>query len=134
MASITTREDCLRFDATDSLASFRERFSLPEGIIYLDGNSLGALPKAAPERALDVIAREWGTDLIASWNTNDWFDLPVRIGAKLAKLVGGESGACVATDTTSINVFKALGAALDIQREDHPERRVIVCASSPTPA
>lgn len=126
MASITTREDCLRFDATDSLASFRERFSLPEGIIYLDGNSLGALPKAAPERALDVIAREWGTDLIASWNTNDWFDLPVRIGAKLAKLVGGESGACVATDTTSINVFKALGAALDIQREDHPERRVIV--------
>ena len=92
MASITTREDCLRLDATDALASFRERFSLPEGIIYLDGNSLGALPKAAPERALDVIAREWGTDLITSWNTNDWFDLPVRIGAKLAKLVGGESG------------------------------------------
>ncbi len=126
MTGIITREDCLRLDASDSLASFRERFSLPEGVIYLDGNSLGALPKAAAERAREVIAREWGTDLIASWNTNDWFDLPVRIGAKLAKLVGGESGACVATDTTSINVFKALGAALDIQREDHPERRVIV--------
>ena len=126
MTGITTREDCLRADAIDALAPFRERFSLPEGIIYLDGNSLGALPKAAAERARDVIAREWGTDLIASWNTNDWFDLPVRIGTKLAKLVGGESGACVATDTTSINVFKALGAALDIQREDHPERRVIV--------
>lgn len=109
MASITTREDCLRLDATDSLAPFRERFSLPEGIIYLDGNSLGALPKAAPERARDVIAREWGTDLIASWNTNDWFDLPVRIGTKLAKLVGGESGACVATDTTSITCSRRWG-------------------------
>ena len=125
-APLTSREDCLRADAADTLAPFRERFSLPEGIIYLDGNSLGALPKAAAERARDVIEREWGTDLIASWNTNDWFDLPVRIGAKLAKLVGGESGACVATDTTSINVFKALGAALEIQRELHPERRVIV--------
>ena len=126
VSTLTTREACVHADAADALASFRERFSLPQGIIYLDGNSLGALPKAAGERARDVIDREWGTDLIASWNTNDWFDLPVRIGAKLAKLLGGETGACVATDTTSINVFKALGAALEIQRERHPERRVIV--------
>lgn len=125
-ARLSTREECVAADARDALAHFRDRFDLPEGIVYLDGNSLGVLPKAAPARASEVIHQEWGTDLIGSWNTHHWFDLPVRIGAKIADLVGGTAGACVATDTTSLNVFKALGAALDIQRQDHPERRVII--------
>lgn len=123
---LDTREACVAADVNDPLGSFRDRFSLPDGIIYLDGNSLGVLPKGAPERASHVIHQEWGTDLIGSWNKNHWFDLPARIGGKLADLLGGTEGACVATDTTSLNVFKALGAALDIQRQDHPERRVII--------
>lgn len=124
--SLDSREACLAADAADPLATFRDRFALPEGIIYLDGNSLGVLPKEAPARAAQVIHEEWGTDLIGSWNTHHWFDLPVRIGAKIATLIGGEGGECVATDTTSINLFKALGAALEIQRTEHPERRVII--------
>lgn len=84
------------------------------------------MPRAAAERAQHVLAQEWGTDLIASWNINHWFELPTRIGTKIARLVGGERGGCVATDTTSINLFKALSAALRIQREDAPARRVIV--------
>lgn len=121
-----TREDCVAADGRDPLAAYKEKFLLPEGIIYLDGNSLGVLPKGALERATQVIEQEWGRDLIGSWNKHHWFDLPVRIGDKLSQLLGGTGGACVATDTTSINVFKALGAALEIQREDHPERRVII--------
>ncbi|QIM18977.1 kynureninase [Leucobacter coleopterorum] len=120
------REDCVAADRNDPLAEYRDRFSLPEGVIYLDGNSLGVLPKEAPARAAQVIAEEWGEGLVRSWNTHHWFDLPVRIGGKLARLIGGTAGECVATDTTSINVFKTLGAALDMQREDHPERRVII--------
>ncbi|MBK0421228.1 kynureninase [Leucobacter sp. CSA2] len=126
MSELTTREACVAADAADPIAHFRERFTLPDGLIYLDGNSLGVLPAAAPARAADVVTREWGTDLIGSWGKNDWFETPVRIGEKLARLLGGSEGAAVATDTTSINVFKALGAAIGIQAEDHPERRVIV--------
>lgn len=125
--SLCTRDDALAADAADPLAGFRDQFTLPDGVVYLDGNSLGVLPRAAAARAGEVIEREWGQDLIGSWNKHGWFDLPVRIGEKIARLVGGEgSGSCVATDTTSINVFKALGAALAIQRQDHPDRRVIV--------
>lgn len=124
--ALETREACVAADAADDLVAYRERFQVPEGIIYLDGNSLGVLPKEAPARAEEVIHGEWGRDLIGSWNKNHWFDLPLRIGEKIAKLVGGERGACVATDTTSINVFKALGSALELQSEKHPERRVIL--------
>lgn len=123
---IENREDCVAADRQDPLAHYRDRFTLPEGVIYLDGNSLGVLPTEAPARAARVIAEEWGQGLVRSWNSHHWFDLPVRIGDKLARLIGGTAGQCVATDTTSINVFKTLGAALDMQREDHPERRVIV--------
>jgi len=122
----STRAACTAADLTDPLAGFRDEFQLPEGVIYLDGNSLGAMPRAAGERAREVLEREWGHDLIRSWNKNHWFDLPTRIGAKIGELIGGGEGGCVATDTTSINVFKALGAALRIQRRDHPERRAIV--------
>lgn len=122
----TTREECRQADSDDELASLRDDFALPEGVIYLDGNSLGALPRAAAARAAFVVAQEWGTDLIGSWNKHHWFELPVRIGEKINRLIGGDDGGCVATDTTSINVFKALSCALGLQRDDAGHRRVIV--------
>ncbi len=121
-----TRETCLRADQADPLRKYRDQFALPDDVIYLDGNSLGARPKAAAARAADVVEREWGTDLIASWNTNQWFNLPVRIGTKVGQLIGGSGGQCVVTDTTSVNVFKALAAALRLQESDRPGRRVIL--------
>ena len=121
-----TRAVCVEADAQDPLAGFRDEFLLPEGVVYLDGNSLGARPTGALERAAEVIEREWGNDLIASWNTHDWFELPKRIGAKIGRLVGGERGGCVVSDTTSINLFKVLAAALRIQEQAAPERRIIV--------
>lgn len=124
--ALTTREACLATDQSDPLAKHRSEFALPKGVIYLDGNSLGPLPKAARSRALHVLEEEWGRDLISSWNTNDWFKMPYRIGAKIGELIGGGAGECVVTDTTSINVFKALAAALRIQQQDAPDRRVIV--------
>lgn len=125
-ATPVTREDCVAADRTDVLAAMRDRFVLPDGVIYLDGNSLGVLPVGAAERAADVVSREWGSDLIRSWNDNDWFEAPVRIGQKIANLIGGAGGGCVATDTTSLNLFKVVSAALAIQRRDAPERRVVV--------
>lgn len=122
----TTREECVQADLDNELAGLRDEFALPDGVIYLDGNSLGALPRAVPERVAFVVGQEWGTDLIGSWNKHHWFDLPVRIGAKLNRLIGGGDGECVATDTTSVNVFKALSAAIRLQRQDAPHRRVIV--------
>ena len=109
---MTSRHDCVALDAADTLAPLREQFDLPEGVIYLDGNSLGARPKAALERARQVLATEWGTDLIRSWNKAGWFDLPARLGDKLAPLVGAAPGEIVVTDSTSINLFKVLAAAL----------------------
>ncbi|MCS3803438.1 kynureninase [Chromobacterium alkanivorans] len=121
-----TRETCLAADQQDPLAGFRQRFELPANTIYLDGNSLGVLPKSALERSQQVITREWGHDLIRSWNTAGWFELPSRLGDKLAPLLGAGPGETVVTDTTSLNLFKALAAALRIQRQAHPERKVIL--------
>lgn len=122
----TEREDCIAADAADSLSHFRERFILPEDVIYLDGNSLGPRPVGALERVQDVVRDEWGEGLIRSWNTAGWFDLPGRLGDKLAQLIGGRSGETIVTDTTSLNLFKALASAIRIQQVDHPEKRVIV--------
>jgi kynureninase len=125
---VMNRDDCLALDAADPLAPLRNEFDLPEGVIYLDGNSLGALPKAALQRAQQVIGQEWGNDLIRSWNKAGWFDLPARLGNKLAPLIGADAGEVVITDSTSINLFKALAAALDLQagRPDAARRKVIV--------
>ncbi len=124
---MTTRTDCLALDAEDPLAPLRARFDLPPGVIYLDGNSLGARPTTALARATEVIAREWGEGLIRSWNTAGWFDLPKRLGDRLAPLIGARAGEVVITDSTSLNLFKALAAALEMQAH-HPgaPRRVIV--------
>ncbi len=122
----TDRATLQEADRTDVLAGFRERFSLPEGVIYLDGNSLGPLPLGAAERAAEVINNEWAHGLIRSWNTAGWFELPTRLGDKLAKLIGGNDGETVVTDTTSLNLFKALASAVRIQQQDAPGRRVIL--------
>src|SRR5215472_4747200 len=93
--SITSRADAVARDEADKLAAFRERFLLPEGMIYLDGNSLGPLPKATPERVRQVVEEEWGQDLITSWNKHRWIDLPTRIGDKIGRLIGAASGEVV---------------------------------------
>jgi kynureninase len=124
---MTNRDDCLAMDGRDSLASLRNQFFLPEDVIYLDGNSLGARPRAALERARQAVEMEWGVDLVRSWNKAGWFDLPVKLGDKLAPLIGAGPGEVVVSDSTSINLFKALAAALHIQAgHDGSERRKII--------
>jgi kynureninase len=110
------RKHCEDLDRRDPLARFRERFVLPEGVLYLDGNSLGPLLKSIPERLRHVVEREWGQGLIRSWNAARWIDLPQRIGDKIAPLLGVGRGEVVAADSTSVNLFKLLSAALDLQR------------------
>ena len=130
-----TRHDCVLMDQADPLADLKNEFDLPAGVIYLDGNSLGARPKAALQRALHVIQQEWGTDLIRSWNKAGWFELPSTLGDKLATLIGAGPGEVVVTDTTSINLFKALAAALQIQasQPQAAQRKVIVTGRSNFP-
>jgi kynureninase len=131
---MTTRLDCVARDARDPLAPLRAHFALPADVIYLDGNSLGARPKAALARAQDVIAREWGQDLIRSWNTAGWVDLPKRLGDRLAPLIGARAGEVVVTDSTSLNLFKALAAALHMQANGPAAaRRVLVTERSNFP-
>ena len=121
-----SRDECVSRDADDPLASFRDEFELPPGVIYLDGNSLGARPRSASEVARRVVEDEWGAGLIRSWNTAGWFSLPGRLGDQLSVIIGGGSGETVVTDTTSLNLFKVLAASLRIAEVDHPGRRVIV--------
>ncbi|MCS3420844.1 kynureninase [Pseudomonas sp. BIGb0450] len=130
---MTTRTHCLTLDAQDPLAPLRNQFALPAGVIYLDGNSLGARPVAALARAQAVIAEEWGNGLIRSWNSAGWADLAQRLGNRLAPLIGARDGEVVITDTTSINLFKVLSAALTVQRERAPSRKVIVSEASNFP-
>jgi len=130
---MTTRSHCQALDAQDPLAPLRRQFALPEGVIYLDGNSLGARPVAALARAQQVIAQEWGNGLIRSWNSAGWADLSQRLGNRLAPLIGARDGEVVITDTTSINLFKVLSAALSVQRQRHPGRKVIVSEASNFP-
>ena len=91
-----TLHDCELLDLQDPLRSLREQFDLPEGVVYLDGNSLGVLPKQTPARVAHAVAHEWGHDLIKSWNTAGWFSLPMRIGDKIARLIGAQPGEVVA--------------------------------------
>jgi kynureninase len=107
-----TLEEAEALDSRDPLREARARFRLPEGTIYLDGNSLGALPKATPERLAQAIEREWGEDLIASWNTHGWIDAPIRVAAKLAPLLGAKPSQLLIADSTSVSLFKLLAAAV----------------------
>jgi kynureninase len=115
------------------LKDLRGLFSIPDGVVYLDGNSLGVMPKAAAARAAEVITQEWGTGLIRSWNTAGWFSLPQRLGNRIAKLVGAGVDEVVTTDSTSINLYKVLSAALSIAAQDTPQRRIIVSERSNFP-
>lgn len=121
-----TRDDTLALDAADPLAPLRDQFELPPGVIYLDGNSLGALPKATAARVQQVAQQEWGGGLIRSWNDAGWMDLPRRVGDKIARLVGAGPGELVVADSTSVNLYKVLGAALAQVAADAPQRRRIV--------
>jgi kynureninase len=109
-------------DADDPLALARQRFRIPEGVFYLDGNSLGALPATTAARMDDVIAREWGGDLIQSWNKADWIGLPTCVGARVATIIGAAADEVIAADSTSVNLFKLAAAALKHQAP----RRVIL--------
>jgi len=125
-----TRDECIALDARDPLAAHRDKFSLPEGIVYLDGNSLGALPRAAIERVARVVEHEWGAGLIRSWNAARWIDLPRRVGAKIAHLIGAQTHEVMCADSTSINLFKVLSTALRLQgsrpQASLRERKVIL--------
>ena len=119
---ILTRADLALCDARDPLALFRHRFTLPPGLVYLVGNSLGAMPSAAAAQVDKVVRNQWGEMLVSAWNAAGWFDLPQRVGAKIARLVGAGAHEVVATDSTSVNLFKVLAAALSI----NASRRTIV--------
>jgi kynureninase len=117
-----TRDDCTARDAADPLAAYRDEFVLPDGVIYLDGNSLGALPAHTAAHLQHVVAEEWGQGLIRSWNDAGWFDKPRTLGDRIGRLIGAGPGQVVVCDSTSVNVFKALTAALRLR----PGRDVVV--------
>jgi len=105
-----TREECIGLDAADPLGRLRTEFALAPGLIYLDGNSLGPLTQAAARRVEGMLHDEWGRDLIKSWNVHGWIDLPKRLGAKIARLVGADADEVLVADSTSINLFKLAAA------------------------
>ncbi len=117
-----SRVDCVALDDADPLAALRELYALPEGVIYLDGNSLGPLPRETSTRLQRALGEDWGRGLIRSWNSAGWIDLPQRVGAKIARLIGAAPDEVVAADSTSVNLFKVLSAALRLR----PTRKVIV--------
>lgn len=118
--ALTERADAL--DAADELAPIVDRFTVPDEVIYLDGNSLGALPRHVPAVVADIVERQWGHDLIRSWNDNDWWHAPIRIGDRIGGLVGAAPGQLVAGDSTSANLFKVLAAGCRMR----PDRPTIV--------
>jgi kynureninase len=121
-AASFTLPDIAALDAADPLASFRERFALPADVIYLDGNSLGALPRDTPAKVAAVMREEWGQGLIRSWNSADWIGAPQRVGAKIARLIGAQAHEVVVADSTSVNLHKLIVAALRAR----PGRKVVL--------
>jgi kynureninase len=128
LSGLVSRAEAL--DAVNPLGDTRSRFALPDGVIYLDGNSLGALPRGVAEVVADVVARQWGSDLIASWNSNSWWAAQSRIGDALGRLFGAGPGQVLTGDSTSVNLFKCYVAGLRMR----PGRTVVVAdpASFPT--
>lgn len=116
------RDACLALDADDPLRGFRDEFVVPEGEIYLVGNSLGALPRRTAERVRAAVEDEWGRELVGGWNSAGWYDQPLTTGDRLAPLIGAGPGTVVVGNTTSIAVYQAVNAAVRLR----PERRVIV--------
>ncbi|WP_417657735.1 kynureninase [Pseudidiomarina aestuarii] len=115
-----------KLDSEDILAHVRERFVIPEGTIYLDGNSLGLLTHAAQERVQQTVSQEWGQDLITSWNAHQWIDLPIRVGDRIGQLIGAAAGQVVCCDSISVNLTKALVAALSVQTARGQRRHKVI--------
>jgi kynureninase len=128
-STMTSREGCVAGDFADPLRTVRERFVLPEGIIYLDGNSLGPMPRTAAGVLNHTIEREWGQDLIKSWNSAGWFEMPARLGDRVGALIGAAPGQTLVCDTTSINLYKAVHAAIGLR----PDRNVILAEEESFP-
>ncbi|GAA3473194.1 kynureninase [Nonomuraea roseola] len=116
------RDDCLALDAADPLKAFRDEFVLPEGVVYLVGNSLGALPRRTSERVRRAVEQEWGRELVGGWNSAGWYAQPLTTGDRLAPLIGVGPGSVVVGNTTSIAVYQAVAAALRL----NPSRKVVV--------
>jgi kynureninase len=117
-----TRQDCVALDAADPLAGLRARFFLPDDVVYLDGNSLGALPRHIPARMRAIVENEWGTGLIRSWNDAAWIDAVRRTASKIALLIGAGADEVMVADSTSVNLFKLLVAAMRL----NPGRGVLL--------
>lgn len=115
-------EDLSKLDAQDPLRDLRHEFHIPQGVVYLDGNSLGAAPRKTLDRVTEVISREWGNGLVRSWSSCDWIGAPQRIGAKIGRLLGAQAHEVVVTDSTSVNLFKLIVAALQAR----PTRTVLL--------
>jgi kynureninase len=122
VTSTPSREDVLELDRTDPVAGFRRRFRVPEGVVYLDGNSLGPPPAAVESRIREVISREWGEGLVRSWNDADWIEMPVRVAARIAPIIGASADEVIVADSISVNLFKLLAGALTLR----PGRTVIL--------
>jgi kynureninase len=128
-ANYWTRERCEALDASDPLAAVRDRFVLAPGEIYLDGNSLGALPRQVPAHLVEVVGRAWGVDQVRGWDAGDWMAAPERIGDKIAPIIGAGPGEVLACDSTTIVLVKLLGAALGLR----PGRKVVLTTSTNFP-
>lgn len=129
MTTVVTRTDLALCDVADPLREFRKLFDLPDDLIYLDGNSLGPVSRHSAERVRRVVQEQWGQDLIKSWNKHGWIDLPQRAGEKIAKLVGAKPNEVIVADSTSVNLFKLLAAALRLR----PGRTIILSEDSNFP-
>jgi len=110
-------DEIITLDKADPLAKKRLEFDLPANTIYLDGNSLGALPKSVKSRVAEVVSQQWGNDLIKSWNSHSWIDLPIKVGEKIAPLIGAAPGQVMCCDSISVNLFKLLCSALTLNSE-----------------
>ncbi len=119
---MTTRDDCRRRDESDELAPLRDWFTLPEGVIYLDGNSLGPVSRGVRRRVNEVLDHEWATGLVRSWNSAGWMEMPSRLGDQIAPLIGARPGEVVVADSLTILLAKLIGGALALR----PERHVVL--------
>ena len=128
-AALVSRDTCLARDASDPIGALRDRFVIPDGVIYLDGNSLGPMPLMAARTIGRTIEQEWGQDLIKSWNSAGWFDMPLRLGDRIGALIGAAPGQTVVCDTTSINLYKAVHAAIGLR----PDRDVVIAEAAAFP-
>jgi kynureninase len=121
--------DIEALEKTDPLAAKRNEFELKEDTVYLDGNSLGALPKSVKKRLNEVVELQWGQDLIKSWNQHQWIDLPQTVGEKIASLIGAKAGQVISCDSISVNLFKVLCSAMRL----NPNRSVVLSTADNFP-